>query len=159
MSPVSPNANETGSPAAATPRRRAIDFRKYTKQIWLAGLGAFSRAEEEGTRLFDTLVQAGAELESKSSELNPSGEERASLSAQDGQDQDPRHPSLAGKVQDTRDRLERLLDEGLYQAMSRLGLPSGRDLQQLSQTVERLQTQIQQLTEEVQALRQNPPRD
>lgn len=155
MSPVSPNANETGSPAAATPRRRAIDFRKYTKQIWLAGLGAFSRAEEEGARLFDTLVQAGAELESKSSELIPGAEERGP----DAPEQDPRQLSLADKVQDTRDRLERLLDEGLYQAMSRLGLPSSRDLQQLSQTVERLQTQIQQLTEEVQALRQNHPRD
>ncbi|WEI04248.1 phasin family protein [Acinetobacter johnsonii] len=29
-------------------RKNSLDFRKYTKQIWLAGLGAFSRAEEEG---------------------------------------------------------------------------------------------------------------
>ncbi len=25
------------------------DIRKYTHQIWLAGLGAFARAEEEGS--------------------------------------------------------------------------------------------------------------
>ena len=37
-------------------RKSALDFRKYTKQIWLAGLGAFSRAEEEGNKLFDSLV-------------------------------------------------------------------------------------------------------
>ena len=47
-----------------------LDFRKYTKQIWLAGLGAFSKAEEEGGRLFDSLVQMGSELEAKTKELN-----------------------------------------------------------------------------------------
>ncbi len=46
-------------------RKSALDFRKYTKQIWLAGLGAFSRAEEEGNKLFDSLVKVGEELESK----------------------------------------------------------------------------------------------
>ena len=35
------------------------DLRKYTQQIWLAGLGAFSRAEEEGGKLFDNLVKIG----------------------------------------------------------------------------------------------------
>lgn len=29
------------------------DLRKYTHQIWLAGLGAFARAEEEGSKLFE----------------------------------------------------------------------------------------------------------
>ena len=32
-------------------------------QIWLAGLGAFARAQEEGTKVFDTLVEAGKEIE------------------------------------------------------------------------------------------------
>jgi poly(hydroxyalkanoate) granule-associated protein len=31
----------------------------------LAGLGAFSRAEEEGNKLFDSLVKVGEELEAK----------------------------------------------------------------------------------------------
>ena len=35
------------------------DIRKYTHQIWLAGLGAFARAEEEGSGFFDALVEAG----------------------------------------------------------------------------------------------------
>ena len=39
------------------------DLRKYTQQIWLAGLGAFSRAEEEGGKLFDNLVKVGEDLE------------------------------------------------------------------------------------------------
>ena len=31
-------------------------------QIWLAGLGAFSRAQQEGTKLFETLVKQGEQL-------------------------------------------------------------------------------------------------
>ena len=46
-------------------KKVALDFKKYTQQIWLAGLGAFSRAEEEGNKLFDSLVKVGEELESK----------------------------------------------------------------------------------------------
>ena len=38
-------------------RKATLDFRKYTKQIWLAGLGAFSRAEGEGGKIFDSLVR------------------------------------------------------------------------------------------------------
>jgi len=46
-------------------RKSSLDFRKYTQQIWLAGLGAFSRAEEEGNKLFDSLVKVGEELENQ----------------------------------------------------------------------------------------------
>ena len=53
-SPEPQNENEKASKNKArvrSGRKSALDFRKYTKQIWLAGLGAFSRAEEEGNKL------------------------------------------------------------------------------------------------------------
>ena len=52
-------------PKSKSSKKSALDFKKYTQQIWLAGLGAFSRAEEEGNKLFDSLVKVGEELESK----------------------------------------------------------------------------------------------
>ena len=36
-----------------------------SRQIWLAGLGAFARAQAEGTKVFETLVKQGESLESK----------------------------------------------------------------------------------------------
>ena len=36
---------------------------EYARQVWLAGLGALAKAEKEGSKLFDTLVQRGEELE------------------------------------------------------------------------------------------------
>ena len=51
-------------PKSKSSKNLPFDFKKYTQQIWLAGLGAFSRAEEEN-KLFDSLVKVGEELESK----------------------------------------------------------------------------------------------
>ena len=36
-----------------------------SRSIWLAGLGAFSRAQAEGMRMFESLVKQGEALESK----------------------------------------------------------------------------------------------
>ncbi|MEO8014699.1 MAG: phasin family protein, partial [Polaromonas sp.] len=35
------------------------------QQIWLAGLGAFSKAQEEGSKVFDTLVKEGMAIQRK----------------------------------------------------------------------------------------------
>src|SRR5258706_13151682 len=35
------------------------------QQIWLAGLGAFARAQAEGAKVFETLVKQGETLETK----------------------------------------------------------------------------------------------
>ncbi|HCB39950.1 MAG TPA: poly(hydroxyalkanoate) granule-associated protein, partial [Gammaproteobacteria bacterium] len=39
--------------------------KESANQIWLAGLGAYSKAEEEGGKLFEALVQDGEKLEAK----------------------------------------------------------------------------------------------
>ena len=43
----------------------AEKVKESANQIWLAGLGAYSKAEEEGGKLFDSLVQDGEKLEAK----------------------------------------------------------------------------------------------
>ena len=35
------------------------------QQIWLAGLGAFSKAQNEGKKVFETLVARGAQIEER----------------------------------------------------------------------------------------------
>ena len=40
-----------------------------SRQIWLAGLGAFARAKGEGAKVFETLVKQGESLESKTRQV------------------------------------------------------------------------------------------
>ena len=39
------------------------EIEKYSRQIWLAGLGAYSKVSKDGSKLFDTLVEDGHKAE------------------------------------------------------------------------------------------------
>ena len=39
--------------------------KESAQQIWLAGLGAFSKAQEEGGKVFETLVKEGLSIQRK----------------------------------------------------------------------------------------------
>lgn len=110
----------------------AKDLRKYTQQIWLAGLGAFSRAEEEGGKLFDNLVQIGEELEHKTRDL-------ADNAAEEIKDK------VIEKASDTREKVERVIDERLSSTLSRLGIPNQKDIETLTQRMDDLTRVIEQL--------------
>ena len=110
----------------------AKDLRKYTQQIWLAGLGAFSRAEEEGGKLFDSLVKVGEELESKTREIADNTAEEL-------------RERVIEKASDTRDKVERALDDQLNNTRSRLGIASQKDIEQLSQRIDGLTQVIEDL--------------
>ena len=43
----------------------AQGIRDSSRQIWIAGLGAFSRAQAEGMKVFESLVEQGQNLESR----------------------------------------------------------------------------------------------
>lgn len=100
------------------------DFRKYTHQIWLAGLGAFARAEEEGNGLFDALVEVGREVERRAKEKTPRVEEIKER---------VRH-----HTGETMERMEKAFDDRLTKALSRLGIPNKREVEALRRRVQEL---------------------
>lgn len=112
------------------------DLRKYTQQIWLAGLGAFARAEEEGGKLFDNLVKIGEDLESKTREIadNTVGEVRG---------------RVLEKASDTREKVERAFDERITGALTRLGIPTQRDLDQINSRLDTLTELMQELSRHI----------
>jgi poly(hydroxyalkanoate) granule-associated protein len=112
------------------------DLRKYTQQIWLAGLGAFARAEEEGGKLFDNLVKLGEELETKTKEIadNTVGEMRERVLV---------------KATDTRDRVERAFDDRITNALGRLGIPTQKDLDSLNNKLDSLTMVIAELSQQI----------
>ena len=112
---------------SASERKSALDFRKYTKQIWLAGLGAFSRAEEE--------VKVGEELESKTADIADQTVEKVSEKAKES-------------VTETKDKVEKLIDNSVHHSLNRIGLVTLKDVQHLERLILQLHAKVDQLTAE-----------
>lgn len=111
------------------------DLRKYTHQIWLAGLGAFAKAEEEGSKLFDNLVDAGREVESKAREKTETRVEEVKT-------------RVKGRTGETLEKMEKAFDERLTGALSRLGIPNKREVEALNSRIEELTRTIERLNAE-----------
>ena len=123
-------------------RKTPLELRRYTKQIWLAGLGAFSRAEEEGNKLFDSLVKVGEELEGKTLDIadNTAG----------------KVGEVTGKaierVTDTKEKVEKLIDQHTHQTLNRMGLVTPKDIQLIEHLLLNLNQKMDQLVETNQRL-------
>src|SRR5205814_9759324 len=56
---------KAASPAGLFDSALASTVKDSAQQIWLAGLGAFSKAQEEGGKVFDALVKEGTAIQRK----------------------------------------------------------------------------------------------
>lgn len=129
-------------------RKSALDFRKYTKQIWLAGLGAFSRAEEEGNKLFDNLVKVGEELESKTVEVADQTVTKVTEKTKESVEK------TIESVNDTKDKAERLIDQSVNHSLNRIGLVTVKDIKHLESLILQLHNKVDGLVDENQKLRE-----
>lgn len=113
------------------------------QQIWLAGLGAFAKAQGEGSKLFDALVEEGAALDARTRGYAEGRihEVRGSVEQTLGQ--------VRERGQATLDALENLLAQRAMRAMDRVGMP-GRD------EVDALALRVEALERELAALRDKP---
>lgn len=109
------------------------DLRKYTHQIWLAGLGAFAKAEEEGSKLFENLVDAGRDVESRARDKTETRVEEVKT-------------RVKGRTGETLEKMEKAFDERLSGALSRLGIPNKREVEALNSRIEELTRTIEKLS-------------
>ena len=102
------------------------------QQIWLAGLGAFSKAQEEGGRVFEALVKEGLTIQRKTQavaeEKITEATSRVTTMASD----------IGSKAQGQWDKLENIFEDRVAKALAKLGVPSARDLDALSARVDAL---------------------
>lgn len=115
------------------PVEGALDLRKYTHQIWLAGLGAFARAEEEGSKLFDSLVDVGKDLEGKTRDLSETRVEEIK-------------ERVRSHTGETMGKMEKAFDERLNKALSKLGIPNKREVEALQKRVQELTAALDQMS-------------
>ncbi len=110
----------------------ATNIRESANRIWLAGLGAFAKTQEEGEKLFQSLVKEGEKIEKQA---RKAAEARVAEARN-------KVVEFRGKANQQIDRLEELFQERVAQALNRLGVPSQQDIQELSRRVEALNESI-----------------
>ena len=106
--------------------------KESAQQIWLAGLGAFSKAQEEGGKVFEALVKEGLTIQRKTQavaeEKITEATSRVTTMASD----------IGSKAQGQWDKLENIFEDRVAKALAKLGVPSARDLDALSARVDAL---------------------
>lgn len=101
------------------------DIKQSAQKIWLAGLGALAVAEQEGARMFDTLVERGRDWEGRGKERM--GEARS-------------------KVEHVVDDVEERLDARVASALRRFGVPTRDEIHELTRRVEELNAKLETLS-------------
>jgi len=110
-----------------------------SRQIWLAGLGAFSRAQAEGMKMFETLVDQGRTLESRT--RRAATETAAAAAGAAAQKAKEVHAMAGG----TWDKLEQVFEDRVARALSKLGVHTQNDVALLAERVDALSEAVNAL--------------
>jgi poly(hydroxyalkanoate) granule-associated protein len=117
----------------------AAKIKDSARQIWLAGLGAYTKAEEDTGRFFDRLVQEGEQLESKTRGVV----EKQIKSVED------RVGGVRERATGTWDKLEHLFDERVSGALRRLGIRRKEDIDDLERRIDALENELMLLRSKI----------
>lgn len=123
----------------AQAQRLSKNLSESAQQVWLAGVGAFGRAQAEGSKLFETLVKEGLSLEQTTRKLAGGRVDavRDAVESTVGQARD--------RASDTWDRLEKVFEDRVQRALRRLEVPSREDLGALLDRVDALNAELRRL--------------
>lgn len=137
-------ANESGDAGSGAAGKTsggpgAASILDSSRQIWLAGLGAFARAQAEGRKMFDALVKQGESVESKT---RRAASETAHAARSVAQARAKEMQKMAGG---TWDRLESVFEDRVARALSRLGVHTQADVDRLSARVDALAEAVNEL--------------
>ncbi len=131
---------KSASPAAGLlDSQLASAVKDSAQQIWLAGMGAFSKAQAEGGKVFETLVKEGMSLQRKTQAV---AEER--ISEVTGK-MTAMADDVTAKAGQKWDKLESIFEERVAKALNKLGVPSSKDVDALIQRIDTLSAKVAEL--------------
>ncbi len=128
------------APASARENKAAPgkSIMESAQHIWLAGLGAFAKAQGEGGKLFDGLVKQGSQLEQKTRQIVGKVDEVRGA-VESGVTQ------VRERTQETWDRLEQVFETRVSNALAKLGVPGRKELDELLKRVDELNREVRKL--------------
>ncbi|PIE90456.1 MAG: hypothetical protein CR997_05800 [Acidobacteria bacterium] len=108
-----------------------MELKDSVHKIWLAGLGAFSLAEEEGGKLFKELVEKGEKFEGKT--------EGTKQKVAGNFDQ------IKSQLGEFIQKFEGIINNGVSAGLSKVGVPSKEEIELLTKRVEELMNSVDSL--------------
>jgi poly(hydroxyalkanoate) granule-associated protein len=138
--------------------KKADPIKDSAQQIWLAGLGAFAKMQQEGSKAFEALVKDGTGMQKKTQQaaeetLAQAQSRMAGLASE-----------LGTKTAAGWGKLENIFEERVARALTNLGYPSVEELDTLRARVEALEAQLKATDPEAESTgttrpsRRRPPR-
>ena len=131
-------------PAAANIAAPVVDS---AREIWLAGLGAFSVAQaesgkmiEQGNKLFEKLVSEGMKLEKKTRNVAETavGDIKGEVESKVG--------AVRQQAVDNWDKLENIFENRVARVLGQLGVPTADEVNRLSERVQTLSSKVTAMT-------------
>lgn len=131
---------KTASAAGLLDSQIAQTVKDSAQQIWLAGLGAFAKAQEEGNKVFEALVKEGVSLQKKTQAVAEEriGDVTGKMSAM--------AEGVTSKAGQQWDKLESIFEGRVSKALNKLGVPSSKDVDALVQRIDALSEQVAKLS-------------
>lgn len=128
----------------AAPQSAAVPLSSSVKdsaqQIWQAGLGAFTRAQAEGSKAFEALVKEGVSMQRKTQAV---AEEKISEATNK---MSSMATDITSKASGQWDKLENIFEDRVAKALNKLGVPSAKDVNALIARIDELNLAVQKLS-------------
>jgi poly(hydroxyalkanoate) granule-associated protein len=118
------------------PSAMSDNVKEQAQQIWLAGLGAFAKAQEDGTKAFEKLVSDGITMQRK---VHSTAEEKL---AEATQKVTQAASTLNERATGQWGKLEGIFEERVAKALHSLGLPSAAEMKALHARVAELEAHL-----------------
>ncbi len=137
------------------------DVAEFSRDLWLAGLGAVATVEEKGMKFYENLLDTSSkrlkDLQEEATKLFEDLVKRGEAFEQKGREQFTAHveavkeevesvkEDLAERLQETTDKVEETVAGSVEKTLEALEVPTRTDVRALTEQVERLTAQVKEL--------------
>jgi len=131
---------QKASTAKKSPVQLTGTVKDSAQQIWLAGLAAFTKAQNEGGKVFESLVKEGLSIQRKTQaaaeeKITEATSKMANMAT-----------GITTKATGQWDKLENIFEERVAKALNKLGVPSSKDVDALIARIDELNKSVQKLS-------------
>lgn len=132
--------------------REGLDLRNLpdevtgrAREVWLAGLGALSRLEKEGDKVFQSLVERGKDYQDKRTQQLQEATENLR------EQQESFAEDVTERLDDATKSVEKAVSDTLSGTLGRIGVPSREEVRGLSRRVGELSKKLDALSQMLEA--------